>query len=411
MKFNKKNKNDFGVDWLRQSLYTTAEKKINDYITLRLQNGRTYIYVNEKRFIQCIRLILNISKEDVPIYVDVDSIDEAASLYNKHVFQNRIVTGPMARPVQDQRHDITPEQEFWGHCSNIQAWVEHGYDTRILMRNIAFPLLRELARAGDPKANKVFKEEIALRLESGFPSVVQYLINQGYIAFFTPFEFKTILETTDLIKGISSNPKMSSRFLLSSINKFPSLAEDILLQFLKLPEGKNIIMASLKISGIPRVHFISESYRSNYPYLAHLKNALQNLIGRVDEGMVRAIKRCLNEIELKINRQEITPSSIARRRLEILEKMRLKGLVGEEKAIIQKFFLEEIMNRQFQGPSKCAYCGKVIPKGQDTCDWCGHKKDDDERFFPYPFIYKPPGGGGGSLKGSAAVPIKIELVS
>jgi len=32
----------------------------------------------------------------------------------------------------------------------------------------------------------------------------------------------------------------------------------------------------------------------------------------------------------------------------------------------------------------------MIPRGQDTCDWCGHKKDDEEGFFPYPHIFKPP---------------------
>jgi len=50
----------------------------------------------------------------------------------------------------------------------------------------------------------------------------------------------------------------------------------------------------------------------------------------------------------------------------------------------------------------------MIPRGQDTCDWCGHKKDDDEGgFFPYPFIFKPPGGGG-SMKEAIAVPVKIK---
>ena len=181
MKLNKKEKNEFGADWLNAHInrYNIGkssppiEKEINQYITLKLVGGRTYIYVNGKRFIQCIRLILNIPKHDVHLYDEVDSIDEAAKLYSNQVFQNRIVRGPMAAPIPNQNHDITSEQEFWGHCSNIQAWVEHDYDTRILMSNISFPLLRELAKAGDPVASKVFKEEIALRLESGYPSVVQ----------------------------------------------------------------------------------------------------------------------------------------------------------------------------------------------------------------------------------------------
>ncbi|MFX1427340.1 MAG: hypothetical protein ACFFBE_12870, partial [Promethearchaeota archaeon] len=63
------------------------EKKINDYITLKMVNGKTFIYVNGKRFLQCIRLILNIPKDDVHLYDEVNSIDEAAKLYSKHVWQ------------------------------------------------------------------------------------------------------------------------------------------------------------------------------------------------------------------------------------------------------------------------------------------------------------------------------------
>jgi hypothetical protein len=108
----------------------------------------------------------------------------------------------MAAPVPNQRHDITPEQEFWGHCSNIQAWVKFDYDTRILHRNLAFPLLRALATAGDPKAIKVFKKEIALRLESGYPSVVLYLLNQRYLEYLDEEELDTVLESPKFLKNI-----------------------------------------------------------------------------------------------------------------------------------------------------------------------------------------------------------------
>ena len=143
--------------------------KVNDYITLRLEHGKTFIYVNGTRFYQCIRLVLNIPKTTIPDYEEINSIDEATEVYDKYIWQNRIIGGlNNIRPIHDP-HSITPEQEFRGHCSNLQAWVENNYDTRILFRNLTFPLLKELVNAGDPKAKKVFKEEIAMRLESGYP--------------------------------------------------------------------------------------------------------------------------------------------------------------------------------------------------------------------------------------------------
>ncbi len=416
MKFEKKDKNKFGADWLNANLpfqkrikfSPRIEKQINKYITLKLVGGKTFIYVNGKRFIQCIRLILNIPKSDMHLYDEVDSIDEAANLYSKHVFQNRIVRGRMARPVANQKHDITPEQEFWGHCSNIQAWVEHDYDTRILMSNIAFPLLRELTKAGDPLAGKIFKEEIAVRLESGYPSVVQYLLNQGYLRYFTISEFKTITETTELINGLSSNPKMLSRFLIDCCSKFPSLMEDILLKVLKLPEGKNIILSSMSI---PRSHgmFLKRvSLRVNPRYLLIIKNALENLFYQVDQKTGEDIIDCIQEINNNVEGEEINlPHLLGElKRYEAIENMDLdeKELlnVQDKRAL---FILKKLMR---EPQSRCPYCGKVIPKGQDVCKWCGHRKDDrGGGFFPYPFIFKPPGGGG-SMKGSIAIALKTK---
>ena len=64
---------------------------------------------------------------------------------------------------------ITSEQEFWGHCSNLQAWVENNYDTRLLHRSFAFPLLLRLSQINDTKAILVFRDEIINRIEEGNP--------------------------------------------------------------------------------------------------------------------------------------------------------------------------------------------------------------------------------------------------
>ena len=187
---------------LVQLLSKKLEYKINKYLTLKLEYGKIYIYVNGVRFLQCIRLALKIPIETIPNYNEVDSIDEAAEVYDKYVWDNRIIEGLDPIKYTNDPHSITPEQEFWGHCSNLQAWVEFNYDTRIMFRNMAFPLLKELARAGDPQARRAFREEIAMRLESGHPSVVEYLIQENYLQYLSKEELKTVIESSPVVYNL-----------------------------------------------------------------------------------------------------------------------------------------------------------------------------------------------------------------
>jgi len=273
------------------------EFKINQYITLKLIYRRTFIYVNHIRFLQCIRLTLNIQKSNAQMYDEINSIDEAADLYAKHLFQNRIVRG--APPLfTDQEHDITPEQEFWGHCSNIQAWVEHDYDTRILKSNISFPLLRKLTEAGDPLAKKVFKKEIALRFEDGYPSVVQYLVNEGYLKFLTPTEIKTIIEITKLIENLVVNRNMFIGFLQFCRKNLPNLVEDIILKLLTLPNGPNILISDILKNSI------FDFYRFDRQLLNSVKEALRNLSKQTDLQQREVIEKVIIKIEENISKQE-----------------------------------------------------------------------------------------------------------
>ena len=77
------------------------------------------------------------------------------------------------------------------------------------MSNISFRLLRELVKAGDPVARKVLKEEITLRLESGHPSVIQYLLNQGYIGYSNTSEFKEV-DLEILLKNLKKSREIIS---------------------------------------------------------------------------------------------------------------------------------------------------------------------------------------------------------
>ena len=389
------------------------EKKINDYITLRFENNRAIIYVAGRRIIQCVHLILNIPKDEVPMYDEIDSIDEIAEQHHRH--------GHYVGEF-NQGNIIPPDQEFWGHCSNIQAWVENNYDTRILMSNLSFPLLRELTRAGDPVAKRVYKEEIALRLESGYPSVVQYLLTQGFIDVFTPSEFKSILEATDIIKNLSTSPGMLNQFLRSCFHWFPTLIEDILLQILELKDGKSIIF-SITQKGPVRFPLLV-SRRNNSPqFLNSLLINLGSLVSKVEEDKTRQdILECIKKIKKIL--EEIDLNTLNRRpnySFENIRDMRLHdgflNFAGGDQAnrdLLRTRIFERIRERQalmgdeiewragLRRPGmRCSFCGRFIPRDQDTCEWCGHRRDDDDDdFFPYPFIFRRPGGGGGgSMKG------------
>ncbi|KKK93681.1 hypothetical protein LCGC14_2690410, partial [marine sediment metagenome] len=54
--------------------------KINKIVELRLIQNRTYIYINNKKFIQCMYLLMNIPKNNVDDYDEIKSIDDAAEV-------------------------------------------------------------------------------------------------------------------------------------------------------------------------------------------------------------------------------------------------------------------------------------------------------------------------------------------
>ncbi|TXT58314.1 MAG: hypothetical protein BAJALOKI1v1_1690005 [Promethearchaeota archaeon] len=159
------------------------EFRINEYLSLKLEEGETVIYVANQAFMTCKYLLLNIESKNIKKYDEISSIDEAIEFYSSEHERDKSL--------------LEPETEFWGHCSNLQAWTDHYYDTRLLDMNLAFPLLKELSDAGDPIARKVFKEEIAKRIASGFPNVITFILEEKYIESFTVEERDFIFKLID----------------------------------------------------------------------------------------------------------------------------------------------------------------------------------------------------------------------
>ncbi|KKN57053.1 hypothetical protein LCGC14_0566110 [marine sediment metagenome] len=144
------------------------EFKVNHLITLRLIGGKTVLFVNNREFKQCKILLL-----DIPINGEsaegINSIDEASDRFKSSSFYGY----------------IDKNEEFWAHCSNMQVWAENNYDTDILHRNLAFPLLKKLSKEGDKLAKQRFIEEIARRYKYGGINVQLYLFNENYLDYLT----------------------------------------------------------------------------------------------------------------------------------------------------------------------------------------------------------------------------------
>ncbi len=176
------------------------EFKINEYITLRLQGEKTLIYALGELFRECKSLILNIESNEFSKFEEISSIDEIAVLKRDYLIENEVFReSGNELDLIHEKGIISPEPEFWGHCSNLQVWAENNYDTRILRSNLAFPLLKKLTELGDLRAKKIFKEEIAKRFLSGFIPTQFFLIGEGYLSYLNH-------EERDLIwKSLSSN--------------------------------------------------------------------------------------------------------------------------------------------------------------------------------------------------------------
>ncbi len=321
--------------------------KINDFLTLKLEGGRTVIYVKNQPFRQCMYLLLDIPVHEIERYDEIRSIDEAAV--------------KLSRKMERNHRLIPPETEFWGHCSNIQAWVDNDYDTRILHRNLAFPLLKALSDAGDIIARRKFKEEIAMRYATGHPTVVRFLTQNGYLHYLTEDEFESLLLDIDFPSIEEFSRKVSSH-LESAEN--PESEKQIKLQLTKFLRTfrlsyKYLILIK-SIENIPNglkqpfVEIVYNRYKNNrsFPLLKFLNKAIINyecldlqpltyknrLVGILQDNLLSLGNKMiedisdikgLEEIESKIEYLDLSSNRITEikglERLENLKRLNLKN--------------------------------------------------------------------------------------
>ena len=181
--------------------------RVNDYITLKLVKDKTIIYIENKEFQQC-KYILLINPQNNEDQRYIHSIDEAkeklSSDLEETIFQDTITPEDLG---------ITPEEEFWAHSSNLQAWYENNYDSGLLHSNLSFPLLKKLTEVGDLLAKKVFKKEIIRKFEESennlFVKTIGYLISQKYLKFLDKTEMEVI---SFLLRNILYNLTKNNHF-------------------------------------------------------------------------------------------------------------------------------------------------------------------------------------------------------
>ena len=155
------------------------EFKVNAYITLKLEDKETIIYIGGERFRSCKAVSLDIPISKTTHLNDIESIDELVDkLKNLNVNSNLSKT------------ELSPEDEFWGHCSSLQIWAENEYNTDLLHSSLAFPLLVKLSLLGDPLAKKLFKKEVIRRLSSGFFPTIYRLIEAGHTSKFELYDYE-----------------------------------------------------------------------------------------------------------------------------------------------------------------------------------------------------------------------------
>lgn len=115
---------------------------------------------------------------------------------------------------------------------------DNNYNTKLLHRNLAFPLLKKLTEVGDPVAKRVFQEEIAKRFASCSLTVIHFLLFENYLDYLSEEELEVMFkefksqnqllflyfEPIFMIKGYVKH-NLTEREFEQYLNKFYSDAE------------------------------------------------------------------------------------------------------------------------------------------------------------------------------------------
>lgn len=303
------------------------EFQINEYITLKLEDGKTNIYVAGEKFNQCKFLLLNIPVKKISDLNEIDSVDEAAESLSKEMEKPYLPWGE----TETTGVKIPPEVEFWAHSSNLQVWSEHNYDTRLIHSNLAFPLLKKLTKVGDPKAKRIFREEIAKRLESGYWPVIDYLIEEKYTSFLSREEFlHCILEDEDEIRFLREIEKRNDitfyleKELSGEYNNFTVKNKRIAGFCIDILKIEEILSPIGNLKSLEELLLMNSMLRSVPDSICHLK-FLKNLdlYGNGLQNLPNCLGSLKNLEELGLNNNQLSKLPKSFENLKLLKKLDL----------------------------------------------------------------------------------------
>jgi tetratricopeptide (TPR) repeat protein len=223
---------DISFEELRESkefkslIYPYKEYKIDNYISLKLLFSKTIIYICDYLFLTCQKVALSLVPSEFDKFEDFKDIDDIIKYYkSKKTLQSEVL--------------ISPEEEFWAHCSNLQTWAESGYNTSLLSKNLSFPILVELSKRGISKFAIILKEELIYRIKAGGIKTLLYFIADtevNYLEYLGEddlFDGLLSLEEADIMKDITQFIPLEYTLTTSLLDsrRFPSVRSEKKMHF------------------------------------------------------------------------------------------------------------------------------------------------------------------------------------
>ncbi len=142
---------------------------INEFIdlvwerSLNSKYGRPRIYVAGRPFLTCSFLVVKVDPSD-PANQGA-TVEQLADRPGASVLEGQDAVGTTI-----DGYTLSKEDVMFGFRSSIEGWIRNDYNTQCLAANLSFPLLKEVAQAGDKKAQRVLQAEIIKRLKEDYPA-------------------------------------------------------------------------------------------------------------------------------------------------------------------------------------------------------------------------------------------------